>query len=269
MHIIRRKGEQKLSNKTTEQSNYVPSENLAPVPAHATQSVFIKPEMRDRDVELEEYLDNVKTAQLGHFDGNKKLGETGETPKHNIMQKTMSTVKYAAGRWRKGKASTPIRTKEDSIKTALSISTIPPQEAAKYSFLRKEEQKPALVPTFEEPLKSDIDLFCNCEEKPRLDMKNLEAFFNKPPRAGSAERKEQKRKSSAKKRRTRILKSFTKNSKEKSAELTAVEKSDKAHKPERKHAGGITMIFKPRKSRETTAVVTDGKKRCACPVSSK
>ncbi|KAK5976459.1 hypothetical protein GCK32_001887 [Trichostrongylus colubriformis] len=76
---------------------------------------------------------------------------------------------------------------EGSIKTALSISTITKKEAGKYSFLHNNKSKPEpYVTNFEEPHPSDLDLdLCKEDdqkpEAPRLDMKKLEAFFNKPP----------------------------------------------------------------------------------------
>ncbi|KAK6051999.1 hypothetical protein COOONC_10496 [Cooperia oncophora] len=58
------------------------------------------------------------------------------------------------------------------------------QEAGKYSFLRVDKKKPAaLVTNFDEPAGSDLELDLNTgidnekPNEPKLDMKNLEAFF--------------------------------------------------------------------------------------------
>ncbi|KAK6745544.1 hypothetical protein RB195_011954 [Necator americanus] len=73
------------------------------------------------------------------------------------------------------------KTKSDSIKTALDISTIPREEARKYSFLHKDG-----VSVYDDGELSNIDLYATTQTQLKgansaPDMKKLEAYFAVPP----------------------------------------------------------------------------------------
>ncbi|WKY01509.1 hypothetical protein Q1695_015483 [Nippostrongylus brasiliensis] len=70
---------------------------------------------------------------------------------------------------------------DDSIKTALSISTIDTKEAQKYSFLTQKAVKPCRCDMPDEEIDGDIDLFGGKNDKDIAYRKKLDNLFKAPP----------------------------------------------------------------------------------------